>query len=113
MPQKSTALISGAIEIQILSEYESCFSKSEKRGRYFPKMKLGTNGRTILPTKTVLGHNTTATTGIRIARALGLANPELCTGHTIRRTCATICAERGLQLEAIKQITGRKSDVVA
>ena len=113
VPQKSTALISGAIEIKILTEYENCFIKSEKKGRYFHKMKLGTNGRTILSTKAVLGHNTTAKTGIRIATALGLANPELYTGHTIRRTCATICAERGLQLAAIKQITGHKSDMVA
>ena len=41
VPQKSTALISGAIEIKILTEYENCFSKdSEKKGRYFRKMKL-------------------------------------------------------------------------
>lgn len=30
-----------------------------------------------------------------------------------RRTCATICAERGMQLTGIKQITGHQSDTVA
>ena len=60
-----------------------------------------------------IGHNVTAKTGVRIATKLGLNNPELYTGHTFRRTYATICAEGGMQLAAIKQITGHKSDTVA
>ena len=96
----------------MITDYESCFSGNEKKGRYFRKMKLGDDGTRIHATTAVLGHNTTAKTRVRIAQLLGLPNPLLYTGHTFRRTCATICAERGMQLTGIKQITGHKSDMV-
>ena len=50
---------------KILSACEKCFANS---------------GTTILPTKTVLGHNKTAKTEIIIATQLGLANPLLHAG---------------------------------
>lgn len=113
VPEKTSALITGDIEVKVLTDYESCFSGQQKTGRYFRKMKIGADGISINATKSVLGHNTTAKTGVRIATVLGLPNPELYTGHTFRRTCATICVERGMQLVGIKQITGHKSDTVA
>ena len=71
-------------------------------------MEFGIYGISIKPTRSVLGHNTAAKTGVRIATVLGLDKPELYIGHTLRRTCAA-----RMQLVAIKQITGHKSDTVA
>ena len=113
VPEMSEAMITGKLEVDILIAYESKFPKTERTGRYFRKLIATSDGLGIKGTKINIGHNVTAKTGVRIATKLGLNNPELYTGHTFRRTCATICAEGGMQLAAIKQITGHRSDTVA
>ena len=42
-----------------------------------------------------IGKNTLAKVPMRVAKALGLPNPESYTGHTFRRTSATALAEEG------------------
>ena len=107
VPETLVALISGRLEIKALEEYESCFSASEKTGRYFRKLVCTASGTAITATKQNIGHNTTAKTGVRIANRLGLDSPGLYTGHTFRRTAATICAESGMTLPEIKLVTGK------
>lgn len=85
VPKTETALITGEIEIKVITDYENCFLPIEKTGRYFRKMKIGDDGIKIRATKQVLGHNTTAKTGVRIASTLRLNDPELYTGHTFRQ----------------------------
>lgn len=89
VPETTYTLITGAIEIKIINEYEQCYRKEERKGRYFRMLKYGVDGRRIMGTAKNIGHNTAAKTGIRIANRLGLENPELYTGHTFRRTAAT------------------------
>ena len=70
-------------------------------------LRYGIDGTQIIRTGRNIGHNTTAKAGIRIATRLGLQNPELYTGHTFRRTAATLCAESGMTLPEIKLLTGK------
>ena len=109
VPETLVALISGRLETKALEEYESCFATAEKTGRYFRKLVCTASGTAITATKQNIGHNTTAKTGVRIANRLGLDSPGLYTGHTFRRTAATICAESGMTLPEIKLVTGKKS----
>ena len=107
VPEQSYTLITGATEVSIINEYEQCFKKEERNGRYFRTLKYGMDGTKILGTGRNIGHNTTAKAGIRIATRLGLQEPELYTGHTFRRTAATLCAESGMTLPEIKLLTGK------
>jgi len=50
--------------------------------------------------------------GKRIATMLGLENAANFTGHCWRRTATTFCAESGLTIPQMKQVTGHKSDTV-
>jgi integrase len=106
VPEQSYTLITGETEVNIINEYERCFKKEERNGRYFRTLKYGMDGTKILGTGRNIGHNTTAKAGIRIATRLGLKDPELYTGHTFRRTAATLCAESGMTLPEIKLVTG-------
>ena len=96
VPETIYTLITGATEVKIINEYEQCYRKEERKNM----LKYGVDETRIMGTAKNIGHNTTAKTGIRIANRLGLENPELYTGHTFRRTAATICAE-SLPLEAL------------
>ena len=106
VPETTYTLITEATEVKIINEYEQCYRKEERKGRYFRMLKYGVDGTRIMGTAKNIGHNTTVKTGIRIANRLGLENPELYTGHTFRRTAATICAESGMTLPEIKLVTG-------
>ena len=108
VPEQSYTLITGATEVNIINEYERCFKKEEKNGRYFRTLKYGMDGTRILGTGRNIGHNTTAKAGIRIATRLRLQEPELYTDHTFRRTAATLCAESGMTLPEIKLLTGKE-----
>jgi integrase len=50
--------------------------------------------------------------GKRIATILGLANPERYTGHCLRRTVSTLCADAGLTIPQMKAVTGHRSEPV-
>ena len=107
VPETTYTLITWATEVRIINEYEHCYRTEDRKGRYFRMLKYGVDGTRIMGTAKNIGHNTTAKTGIRIANRLGLENPELYTGHTFRRTAATICAESGMTLPEIKLVTGK------
>lgn len=49
----------------------------------------------------------------KIAEFLGLANPELYTGHSFRRTSATLLANAGAEFSVLKRHGGWKSSSVA
>lgn len=87
-------------------EYAVCFSDDQQIGRYFRKLSATRGGVGITNTKQNVGHNTLAKTAYRIAIRLGLVTPILYTGHTFRRSAATICAESGMTLPEIKLVTG-------
>ena len=107
VPEQSYTLITGSTEVRIINEYEQCFKREERNGRYFRMLRYGIDGTQIIRTGRNIGHNATAKAGIRIATRLGLQNPELYTGHTFRRTAATLCAESGMTLPEIKLLTGK------
>lgn len=108
VPEKMLALITGRLEVQTLLEYAACFSNDQQKGRYFRKLTATRGGVGITNTKMNVGHNTLAKAAYRIAIRLGLEAPISYTGHTFRRTAATICAESGMTLPEIKLVTGKQ-----
>ena len=76
VPEQSYTLITGSTEVRIINEYEQCFKREERNGRYFRMLRYGIDGTQIIGTGRNIGHNTTAKAGIRIATRLGLQNPE-------------------------------------
>lgn len=106
VPVKMRALISGALEVSILNQYISCFPLRDRTGRFFRVLKYGADS-TIVGTFKVVGKNTFSDTAKRIARLLGLDQPDLYTGHCFRRSAATMCAEMGMTLPEIKLVTGK------
>ena len=109
VPEKMLALITGRLEVKAIMEYTACFSEDQQRGRYFRKLTTTRGGVGITNTKQNVGHNTLAKAAYRIAVRLGLPSAILYTGHTFRRSAATICAESGMSLPEIKLVTGNKS----
>ena len=106
VPEKMLALITGRLEVPAIMEYAACFSKDQQTGRYFRKLSATRGGVGITSTKQNVGHNTSAKTAYRIAIRLGLEEPILYTGHTFRRSAATICAESGMTLSEIQLFSG-------
>lgn len=64
-------------------------------------------------TKQVIGINTFGNMPKVVARYLKLENPESYTGHSFRRTSATLLADAGADMLTIKRHGGWKSDTVA
>ncbi|KAB0805652.1 hypothetical protein PPYR_02622 [Photinus pyralis] len=62
---------------------------------------------------TPVGINTIGKIPMKITQFLGLENPWTFTGHSFRRTSATILANHGEGLIGIKQLVGWKSSAVA
>lgn len=61
----------------------------------------------------VIGKNTLGKIPATIAKYLNLSNPELYTGHCIRRSSATMLANTGADMTTIKRFGGWKSTTVA
>lgn len=64
-------------------------------------------------TRQVVGINKFGNVPKQIAAFLNLPNPELYTGHSIRRSSTTVLADTGANLTEIKQHGGWKSSAVA
>lgn len=113
VPVTSHCLVTGFVEVLILDQYFECFPVSRRKGKFFRYLKwsFGNEG-SISGTDMNVGKNTTGNYGKLVAARLGYSNPERWTGHCWRRTCATLCAESGLQLADIKLVTGHTSDTV-
>lgn len=60
-----------------------------------------------------VGINKLAAMGKQIAMFLKLKDPELYTGHSFRRSSATICVSGGGDIAAVKKLGGWKSTTVA
>ncbi|KAJ3655878.1 hypothetical protein Zmor_014987 [Zophobas morio] len=65
------------------------------------------------PTRQNMGHNTISKTPYKIAQYLQLPNVDEFTGHTLRRTSATILADMGGDILSLKRHGGWKSSMVA
>lgn len=65
------------------------------------------------PSKQVIGHNTISGVPKMVATFLKLPNVKSYTGHSIRRTSATILAENGGDILTLKRHGGWKSSAVA
>lgn len=76
-----------------------------------PKVFIGFRGAK--PTRQNMGHNTISQTPKTIATFLKLQDPESYTGHTFRRSSATILAENGGDILTLKRHGGWKSSGVA
>ena len=110
-PETADSLIIGKLEVESLDAYAACFPEEQKKGRYFRYLKLGVDGQ-LRGSEKPVGKNTISKFGIQIATLLELPDPELYTGHFLRRTSATRCADAGMTLAQIKVVTGHKSDTV-
>lgn len=60
-----------------------------------------------------MGKNSVGTTPSTIANYLNLENPERYTGHSFRRTCATLLSNSGASVAFLKSHLGWRSDAVA
>ncbi|KAJ3663071.1 hypothetical protein Zmor_007380 [Zophobas morio] len=76
-----------------------------------PKAFIGFRGGK--PVKQNIGHNTISNTSNKIAKFLQLEHPELHTGHSLRRSSATMLAECGGDTLSLKRLGGWKSSAVA
>ena len=76
-----------------------------------PKVLIGFRGGK--PVKQNIGHNTISNTPNKIAKFLQLEHPELYTGHSLRRSSATMLAECGGDTLSLKRLGGWKSSAVA
>jgi integrase len=112
VPTVHTAFISGKLEVAVLDAYEACFQLADRNGRYFRKLNYSKSGNRIIGTTIKVGKNPLMATTKRIATYLGKEDATLYTGHSIRRTSTTICAESGMTLPQIKLVTGHKSDTI-
>jgi Phage integrase family len=78
-----------------------------KTGRFFRNCQK--NGKY---TKQHIGKNKIAKIAFNIATSLNLPNPNQYTGHSLRVTSATICADAGISITNLKRLGGWKSDSV-
>jgi len=106
----SFCLITGSFEVQILDDYLDCFPKEDCRVWCY--LKASESGGFEALTKCPIGKNSLGKFGKLIAKMLGKKNWDSYTGHCWRRTAATICAEAGLTIPEIKNVTGHRSDTV-
>jgi integrase len=95
-----------------INKYVATFKESDKQeanGRFIRKMS---NGK---PTKQVIGVNTVSAIPYEIAKFLGKPEQEakLYTSHSIRRSAATLLAEKGLPLTLLKVAGGWDSSSAA
>ena len=63
----------------------------------------------LLKPNMVVGKNTIATYGIRFAALLNLPNPQLYTGHTFRRSGASLLADAGASENDIQKFLNHKN----
>ena len=100
---KNTAFITGEMEIAALDQYLACFTPQQlvdPNYRLFRKLKMVQ--RTLTVTNQVVGKNTIAQYGKRIATLLNLPNPDSYKGHTFKRTGLTWAGDSGLSTTQMK-----------
>lgn len=99
-------IVTDALWIEIIKKYLKCRSHVN-----LPRLFVGIrNGKAI---RQYIGHNTIAQMPNKIATFLNLPDPGSFTGHSFRRTSATILAASGGNTLQLKQHGGWKSASVA
>lgn len=93
--------------LQIYRKYASLRPKEMKDSRFF--VKYG-NGKC---QKAVMGIHKIGSVPKEVAKFLKLPNPNLYTGHCLRRTSATLLVDGGADLTCLKRHGGWKSGTVA
>lgn len=92
---------------RIVEKYQALRPSNINTNRFF----IGySNGKC---TRQVIGKNKISAMPKEIAKYLKLQNPELYTGHCLRRTSASLLADSGADMAQIKRHGGWKSDAVA
>ncbi|XP_043461530.1 uncharacterized protein LOC122498058 [Leptopilina heterotoma] len=92
---------------EIVSKYESLRPKNANSNKFFLNFQKGKC------TTQVIGKNKFGKMPSEIAKYLDLENPELYTGHSFRRTSATLLADSGADIIALKRLGGWKTSAVA
>lgn len=107
-------MVVGKVNIDTIDAYVNCFTPEERNpeSRLFRYLIFNKAERKMRGTKKQIGKNWFAQSGVRVATLLEKDNPELYTGHWIRRNAVTRLANAGLTLPQIKCVSGHKSDKV-
>ncbi|KAK4887301.1 hypothetical protein RN001_003572 [Aquatica leii] len=92
---------------EIIKKYASLRPKNAESSRFFLNYQKGKC------TKQIIGKNKVATCPKQIAEFLNLPNSGEYTGHSFRRTSATLLADSGADITTIKRHGGWKSTTVA
>lgn len=93
--------------LDVVRKYEALRPVNTKTDRFFLNYK---NGKC---TRQPIGRHTIALMPKQIALFLQLPEAELYTGHCFRRSSATLLADSGANLTALKRLGGWRSDKVA
>ncbi len=109
--QRTFTVVNNADEkipyLQIIRKYINLRPKNQKTDRLFLQFR---NGKCI---NQVVGKGTIGGLPCKIASYLGLSNPKNFTGHSFRRTSATLLANTGVDVIALKRHGGWRSSTVA
>jgi site-specific recombinase XerD len=106
--QNQNCKIIDPIQINKFKTYVNCFRREDQNGRFFRYLNVTMNG-----TKANIGENSLGRFPSKIAKFLGLENPDEYTSHSFRRSSATMLVENGATLPQLKQHGGWKSDSAA
>lgn len=93
--------------LRIVQKYMNQRSQKGKTDRFFQNFQQGKC------TAQAIGINKFGNMPKEIATFLGLPDAECYTGHSFRRTSATLLADSGANLTSLKRLGGWKSDKVA
>ena len=119
-PVVTSCYVINVLECQCIQNYMSCLrrgAESTKVSQINVEKSCGHRlwrklSADLIPCQPV-GKNTLSKVGVVLATAINLPLPDKYTGHTWRRTAATLAAESGSTLSEIKLLTGHLSDKVA
>jgi hypothetical protein len=107
--RKNVAWVTGEVEVNTINQYMACFeSQDAKKGRFIRKLTDRVGG--ISSTNQIVGKNTAANYGEKIAEALGLSDSKSYTGHCFKRTSITFGADSGMSMVQLKAHSEHKSD---
>jgi integrase len=104
----SNYIITNNDHVNIISQYIKKFSKDQRKGRFFRYFNDKDE-----PTNKQIGKNTIASYPQEIASFLNLNNPSSYTGHSLRKTGATLLADSGVDVINIQRAGGWSSPNIA
>lgn len=105
--KKERSFVIRGAYVKVVEKYQALRPPNINTNRFFVAFSSGKC------TRQVIGKNKMSAMPKEIAKYLGLPNIELYTGHSFRRTSATLLADAGADITQIKRHGGWKSDTVA